>query len=406
MRTDKQQLHHSIRSARSWENSRYLAEVLGEFGDASVNTTLDGHTTDQGLPLQGKIRLPFSGNERNRLFFNDKAKQFLDLSGISGLDNPADGRVFALWDFDRDGWQDVALANSSAPLLNIYRNEIGTRAGSVRDAGQIIAVRFVGGSHSDQPNTKYGCRDGYGAKVLVTAGDLELIREHRCGDGMAAQNSATMIVGIGHNDVAQTVAIRWPSGAEQQIDNVPAGTLLTVYENPSQSPNGTAFVRESYVIPSSRRWDVVSRPNTARFQIEDLGLDPGSVAIKEPKALLFTTMATWCAACKQHLPQLRQLREKLGPELVQMYGIPIDEADDRDKLAAYAEQHQPAYRLLAELTNEQRNEAKQFVSDSLNADALPSTIVTDVRGDVLLVTTGLPTVSQLLELLSKRSAMP
>ena len=155
MRTDKRQLHHSIRSARSWGNNRYLSEVLGEFGDASVKDSLDGHT-EQGLPLQAKMRLPFSGNERNRLFFSDKAKQFVDLSGISGLDNPADGRVFALWDFDRDGWQDMALANSSAPLLNIYRNEIGMRAESVREAGRIIAVRFVGGSHSDQPNTKYG----------------------------------------------------------------------------------------------------------------------------------------------------------------------------------------------------------------------------------------------------------
>ena len=60
----------------------------------------------------------FSGYERNCLFLNRAGKQFTDVSLISGLDNIADGRTFVYWDYDRDGWQDIALVNANSPLLN------------------------------------------------------------------------------------------------------------------------------------------------------------------------------------------------------------------------------------------------------------------------------------------------
>ncbi len=77
-----------------------------------------------GSEFKALIGMSFSGKERNRLFLSRNAKQFVDLSAISGLDNIADSRVFVVWDFDRDGWQDIAVANSNAPLLSIYRNEL------------------------------------------------------------------------------------------------------------------------------------------------------------------------------------------------------------------------------------------------------------------------------------------
>ena len=86
--------------------------------------------------------MSFSGKERNKLFLSQQAEQFLDLSALSGLDSPADGRVLSLCDFDRDGWQDMIVANANAPLLNIYRNDIGGSALQPAQNGRMIALRF------------------------------------------------------------------------------------------------------------------------------------------------------------------------------------------------------------------------------------------------------------------------
>jgi hypothetical protein len=101
-----------------------------------------------------------------------------------------------------------------------------------------------------QPDPDESCRDGYGAVVTVELADRRLVREHRCGEGFAAQNSSTLLIGIGDNPAASRVSVRWPSEQTQQIDNVPAGTLLTAYEDSSQAPDGEGFHSESYRIES------------------------------------------------------------------------------------------------------------------------------------------------------------
>lgn len=185
-----------------------------------------------------------NGNERNHYFANRGGRSFADISALSGLDNPADSRGFAILDYDRDGWQDLALVNANQPLFNLYHNEM-TAAGL---HGGMIAIRFVGGNHSAAPSKEFTCRDGFGARVLADLGDEKLVREHRCGDGWATQNSATMIIGIGAHPSVASLSVRWPSGKSTSTEEVPAGTLLVAYENPSDAPNGAAFVRAPYEV--------------------------------------------------------------------------------------------------------------------------------------------------------------
>jgi hypothetical protein len=143
----------------------------------------------EGVERHGEKLLVHSlhGNERNHYFANRGGHSFEDISGLSGVDNPADSRGFAVLDYDRDGWQDLALVNANEPLFNLYHNEMAA-AGS---KGGLIAIRFVGGNRSSQPSKEFACRDGYGARVAVELGDAKLVREHRCGDGWSTQNSAT-----------------------------------------------------------------------------------------------------------------------------------------------------------------------------------------------------------------------
>ena len=53
--------------------------------------------------------------------------------------------------------------------------------------------------------------------VEVDVGGRTLLREHRAGEGFSAQNSATLIVGLGaHQRAERAVRVRklWPSGRD------------------------------------------------------------------------------------------------------------------------------------------------------------------------------------------------
>ena len=189
-----------------------------------------------------------SGHERNHLFVSRAGEQFADISGVSGLDHVGDSRVFALLDYDRDGWQDVALINANAPLLQLFRNQIGASTIEGEPSRGVIALRFVGGNDAAVATERWSTRDGYGALATLDLGDLVTRREHRAGEGFAAQNSATMIVGVGTRHLIPSVGVRWPSGKVQETADVPAGVLLTIYENTAQSPTGEAFVIERYAV--------------------------------------------------------------------------------------------------------------------------------------------------------------
>ena len=62
----------------------------------------------------------WSGNERNHLFLGD-GKSFVRVTGISGTDDPADSRGFAVLDFDHDGDLDIALTNLSKPRMRLFQ---------------------------------------------------------------------------------------------------------------------------------------------------------------------------------------------------------------------------------------------------------------------------------------------
>ena len=86
-------------------------------------------------------------------------------------------------------------------------------------------------------------------------------------------------------------------------------------------------------------------------------------------------MATWCAACKKALPQLRRLREHFDPNDVAILAVPVDENDTRKKLTEYVEEYNPPYRLQLGLSANQIRSVKQSVNESLQTEAIPSTIV-------------------------------
>jgi thiol-disulfide isomerase/thioredoxin len=354
---------------------------------------------------RGDIAVSLSGLERNHLFLNSLGQRFHDVSGISGLDTLADSRGFVVFDYDRDGWQDVAVVNTNAPLLQIYRNEIAGRQGGPGRANRVIALQLVGGNRTDRPAPGFSNRDGYGAMVVVSAGGLKLTREHRCGEGFAAQNSATVLIGIGAREVAESVEVRWPSGRVQRVRDVPAGTLLTVYENPEESTSQTAFSRAVYRRPAPARPPVRaadSQPRHLKLRSRKAAA-PAEGGSATPRLRMYTTMATWCATCRRELPQLQLLRESLDAEALELLAVPIDAEDTPEKLGRYVAKHKPAYEMLSDLTPEEVAEVQGIVAAELEPDLLPVSIITDAKGSVLSTLPGVPSLSQLRELLPRKA---
>ncbi len=334
----------------------------------------------------------FSGHERNHVFLNQGREDYVEVSGVSGLDHPGDSRAFAVLDYDRDGWQDLAVVSANAPLFQLYRNQMGEREGAT---GGMVAVRFEGGNRSADASDQWSTRDGYGARILLEIGGRTLLREHRAGEGLAAQNSATMQVGIGDAARAKRLEIRWPSGRSYDTTAVAAGTLVTAYENPSASPTGAPFVLTPYGVPAPRRPLVAS----ARIPAGSIRAAQQVLPGGRGRLIMYTTIATWCAPCLEELPGLNLLRTTFTTEELEIFGVPYDGEETLDAFQAWSDLNAPPYRILSELSSEQRDAVIDGALDVLRREGLPAAIVTDSEGEVLLVRWGPPSISEIRVLL-------
>lgn len=322
-----------------------------------------------------------SGSEPNRLFLSVAGERFLDASGVSGLDHEGDGRAFAWLDFDRDGWRDVAVVSANTPLFQLFRNEIG-------GSGRSIALLFEGANREAKPAAGRSNRDGYGARVEIDLGDETLVREHRAGEGLAAQNAARLLVGIGEHDAARAITVHWPSGAVQRVENVRAGTELVVFEDPERAPDGSGSARSVY------------RRALAPVAEERVPEEPLLSELPDTATLrVLTTLATWCEACTEELPELALLRARFEASQVALYGVPVDPEDTSAKLGRWVRAHRPPYQVLADLPSEQAARVRAHVETVLRRDALPASVVIDGDGRVLRTLWGAPTVSDLNALL-------
>jgi len=382
VRTDENLSRPSFRFSPEWKRTS-APDSHGPMIDARL----------AGVERQGdKVFVhSLNGNERNRYFANHAGRSFSDISALSGLDNPADSRGFAILDYDRDGWQDIALVNANQPLFNLYHNEMGTTGLS----GGVIAIRFVGGNRQASPSKGFGCRDGYGARIVVDLGNEKITREHRCGDGWSTQNSPTMMVGIGSHTNVVSLTVKWPSGRTTTTQGVPEGTLLTVYENPEDGPTNDPVERTTYRVKASERRMAPINREVFPIAAVDSSAKPGA------RLRVYTTFSTSNQPYKENLPRLRHVRAELGPEGVDIIAVPIDDTDDNQKLADYNREYRPSTRLIGIAVSQRAGAAAAFTKVFGAEPPLPSSVITDSSGHVLATQPGVPGISALRKMLRR-----
>lgn len=347
------------------------------------------------IPSLERGKMSFSGEERNHLFLNQNGAGFEDVSPLSGLDDIADSRSFAIWDFDRDGWQDIVLSNINAPTISLHRNECADIKTQNKEPRNFIAFRLIGGNKTSQPTKEFSNRDAIGAKISLFLDDSTLVDEKNCTEGFAAQNSALLHFGLGENAVVPKVKIEWPSGRVTELENIPATKLVTVFEDKADSTDGSEVAIVDYLLPQS------FQPSTlpATRKVERFARLGGEH--KQTELFVYTSMATWCDNCKRHLRQLQILRDRFSENELELIAIPVDPSDDLTKLENYQSENQPAYQPLEVWDLANIEKFKHLVKENLNFDLFPSTIVTDRDGNVLDVLPNIPTVSDVLSIRSK-----
>jgi len=356
--------------------------------------TLRGGQGDLGDFGSESPRNSFSGGERDNLFLSDNGEQFYDIAGVSGLDDPGDGRTSSLLDFDRDGWTDFVVASATEPTLKLYRNRIGEEMYPNEKTARMVAVRLEGGNRTSAPRGDWSPREGYGAVVNVSFEEdgevVRFVREYRCGDGRAAQNSRTMLIGIGDASSVD-LEVLWPSGRRQLYDDVPAGKLVLGFENPEAAPvKGRMFVLEDYVreLPDNSRTQEIGRVRIS-LTVPQHGDSPAN----RPRLHLYTAMSTHCKSCKKAQSQVKMLREAFGTT-VGVWGVPVDLQESREMLDEYVAASKPYYDVLTGLDRSERVLVKEHITRTFLDELTPATILTDAEGNVLHTMQGVPTVSE------------
>jgi thiol-disulfide isomerase/thioredoxin len=346
-----------------------------------VDNLLDARVEAGDEMFEGKLRVhSLSGHERNKLYLNEgTGSNFSDQSGLSGLDDESDGRAFAVFDYDRDGWSDIVSVNAMNPLTRLFHNEMSDEDRS----GNFIALSFRGGNRTATASD-WSNRDGYGARVEVRKGEDVIEREHRCGQGYGSQNSAVMIVGLGDWEEIDELIVRWPSGKKSTVTKVKHGEWLTVDERGDED-------RKPY-----RRHVELKQNSLLGKAIFPLGYQ------SKARLTVWKGMATWCPACARYRPHFEQLKAMTQGLGVEFRGFPLDEKEGREALVAYQNKHDLPYNLQTDLSMLDRKKVAVFLQRWIGAAELPypTSVVTNQRGEIIWTGAGAPTVSELRRFLA------
>jgi hypothetical protein len=129
--------------------------------------------------------------------------------------SPRVGRGAAYADIYNDGRLDILMATNGGPAV-LFRNEATGEA-----VNRSLRLKLVG--------TKSN-RDGIGATAHVTAADGTQTEMMRSGSSYLSSSELVLTFGLGRQDKANKIEIRWPSGQMDRLSNVAAGQTITVTE--------------------------------------------------------------------------------------------------------------------------------------------------------------------------------
>ena len=153
--------------------------------------------------------------EKNILLMNTGDGKFINVSeeSGSGLQIELSSRGAGFDDLDNDGDVDVVIQNSRREPT-ILRNDSPKQ-------GHWLQIRIRG--------TKTN-RDGVGARIKLSAGELTLVDEVHSGRGYQSHYGSRLYFGLGAHEKVDRIEVNWIGGGIDVFENIAADRLITLTE--------------------------------------------------------------------------------------------------------------------------------------------------------------------------------
>lgn len=154
--------------------------------------------------------------QRKQLLHNEKGMAFRDVDDkplLGDLGAPMVGRGLAIGDFNNDGRIDVLATGQNAPV-QLFENR-------VHNGNHWISFKAVGTISN---------RDGCHTRFAIRAGNMRQLATVRAGSSYLSSSDRRVYFGLGAAKTIDEVTIRWPSGVQEILKNLPADNFYTVTE--------------------------------------------------------------------------------------------------------------------------------------------------------------------------------
>jgi hypothetical protein len=170
----------------------------------------DGHLDDSIERIQQRIHFA----EPPHLYHNLNGKNFEDVAASMGqsFDAPRVARGAAYGDINNDGAPDIVIT-TNAGAASLFLNQ-----GSTNHA---LRIKLIG--------TKSN-RDGIGAEVQVKSATTTQKQMLRSGSSYLSSSELILTFGLGASTKADTIEVRWPSGAVDRLTSINADQIITIRE--------------------------------------------------------------------------------------------------------------------------------------------------------------------------------